>query len=203
MGRGLKVGDRVAVSGLRKPDQTIVASFVEKRDDGPNQIVGVLTRNAGGEFRIGAQRVTGVGAGLVGERVIVRGAIENGVFAALETKLDTLILLGPVQNLSVETWVTRRDGEVVTASGVRVEDAGDIGAGSFHVVVNGELGANGALIARSVELANRRGDFAPSRGGGGPGGHGGGPGGPGGGGANRPGRRPAPARIAQAARRAE
>ena len=111
--------------------------------------------------------MTGVGAGVVGERVIVRGTIANGAFAVLETKLDTLIGIGPVKSLSVETWVTRRDGEVVTASGVRVEDAGDIGTGSFHVVINGELGPNGALVARSVELPNRRGDFAPPRGGGG------------------------------------
>ena len=186
MGRGLKVGDRVAVSGLRKPDQTIVASLVEKRAPGPDQIVGVLARDAGGEFHIGAQRVTGVGAGVVGERVVVRGTIANGALAALETKLDTLIGLGPVQSLSVETWVTRSDGQVVTASGVRVEDAGDIGTGSFHVVINGELGPNGALIARSVELPNRRGDFAPPRGRGGAGGPGGGAGGPGGG-ASRPG----------------
>lgn len=180
MGRGLKVGDRVAVSGLRKPDQTIVASLVERRDPGPDQIVGVLTRDSGGAFHIGAQRVTGVGAGVVGERVVVRGTAANGALAALETKLDTLIGLGPVQTLSVETWVTRRDGEVVTASGVRVEDAGDIGAGSFHVVINGELGPNGALIARSVELPTRRGGFAPPKGGGPGGGHGGGAGGGGG-----------------------
>jgi hypothetical protein len=163
MGRGLKVGDRVAVSGLRKPDQTIVASLVEKRAPGPDQVVGVLTRDAGGEFHIGAQPVTGVGAGVVGERIVVRGTVANGVLAALETKLDTLIGIGQVKNLSVETWVTRRDGEVVTASGVRIEDAGDIGTGSVHVVINGELGPNGALIARSIELPDRRGDFAPPR----------------------------------------
>ena len=62
----------------------------------------------------------------------------------------------------------------MTASGVRVEDAGDIGTGSFHVVINGELGPNGALVARSVELPNRRGDFAPPKGRGGAGGPGGG-----------------------------
>ncbi len=187
MARGLKVGDRVAVSGLRKPDQTIVASLIERRDPGPDQIVGILARDAGGQFHIGAQTVTGVGAGVIGQRVIVRGTAADGAFAALETKLDTLIGIGPARTLSVETWVTRRDGEVVTASGVRVERAGDIGTGSFHVVINGELGQNGALIARSVELPTRRGDFAPPRGPGGAGGPGGGAGGPGGGGANRPG----------------
>jgi hypothetical protein len=184
MGRGLKVGDRVAVSGLRKPDQTIVASLVEKRDPGPDQIIGVLERDAGGAFYIGAQAVTGVGAGVVGQRVILRGTSANGAFAALETKLDTLIEIGPVKSLSVETWVTRRDGEVVTASGVRVEHAQGIGAGSSHVVIKGELGPNGALIAGSVERPTRRGDFAPPTGRGGPGGAGA-PSGPGGG-AGRP-----------------
>ncbi len=75
---------------------------------------------------------------------------------------------------------------MVTASGVRVEGTGEIGAGSIHVVINGELGQNGALIARSVELPTRRGDFAPPKARGGAGGPGGGSGGPAGG-ANRPG----------------
>ena len=128
MGRGLKVGDRVAVSGLRQPDQTIVASLVEKRPPGPDQIVGVMTRDDGGEFRIGGQRVTGAGAGVVGERVIVRGAMANGVFAAREVKLDTVVAIGDVQNGCRSRPGSReRDGVLTTAAGVRVEGAGDLG----------------------------------------------------------------------------
>ena len=62
LARGLKVGDRVAVSGLRRPDQTIVASLVQRRETGPDQIAGVLVEDGQNAFRIGGQRVTGVGA---------------------------------------------------------------------------------------------------------------------------------------------
>ncbi len=88
--RAFRVGERVAVSGLRRPDQTIVASLIEKRDGGPDQIAGLL-QEVGADFQIGGQRVTGAGGGVVGERVILRGAMENGVFAAREVKLDTVI----------------------------------------------------------------------------------------------------------------
>ena len=187
MAHGLAVGDRVAVSGLRRPDQTIVASLIEKRLTGPDQIAGVLTEDDGG-FGIGGQSMAGVGRAVVGERIVARGAMANGVFAASEVKLDTVIAIGAVQNLSVETWVVERGGQWMTAGGLRIEDgAADLGQGPHHVVINGALGANGALLAREVALPNAHGDFAPPRGAGGPGGGpSGGAGHPGGGGLGRP-----------------
>lgn len=196
MARGLKVGDRVAVSGLRRPDQTIVASRIAKRAAGPDQITGVLTE-ANGDFRIGDMSLSGVGRGVVGERIVARGALTNGQFAAREVKLDSVASIGAVESVSVETWVENRDGAVETAGGLRVEDgAAAFEAGSQHVVINGVLGQNGALIANTVAFPNRAGGFAPPRGGsggsGGGFGPGGGSGGPGGGfgpggGANGPG----------------
>ena len=126
--------------------------------------------------------MTGAGGGVVGERVILRGAMENGVFAAQEVKLDTVIAAGDVQRLSVEAWVSARDGVLTTANGIRVEDsAGALASGSHHVVINGEIGINGALIVRTVSYANGNGGFSPPSGPRGPGGGGHGPAGPGGG----------------------
>jgi len=100
--RALKPGDRIAVSGLRRPDQTIVASAVERREGGLDQIV------------------------------------------------------------------SRRDGTLETEDGVRVEDgAGALAPGSRHVVINGELGPNGRLIAHQPEFAKPRSGYDPQRGGGG------------------------------------
>ena len=114
----------------------------------------------------------------------MRGALANGLFVAREVKIDAVI--GAGGSVSVETWVSGRDGEWVTADGVRIEDgAFALKAGAYRVVIDGAFGSNGALIARRVELPNRQGGFDPPGGGSrGPGG-GGGPGGgkgPGGGG---------------------
>ncbi|RBP03077.1 hypothetical protein DFR50_1461 [Roseiarcus fermentans] len=182
MGRGLAVGDRVAVSGLRRPDQTIVASWVEKRASGPDQIAGLLGRDASGAFRIGDATLIGADPGAVGKRVLARGAIENGVFAVRTMTLDAVGALGPVTAVSVETFVAERDGTLVTAGGVPVEDAAGLRPANHPVVIRGELAANGALVARGVSVPDGRGGFRPSGGwrGGGGGGPGGGQG-PGGG----------------------
>ena len=52
-----RAGDRVAVSGLRRPDQTIVASLIEKRESGVGTYGGASTQTVGGEYKIGGQSV--------------------------------------------------------------------------------------------------------------------------------------------------
>jgi hypothetical protein len=204
MARSFSAGDRVAISGLRRPDQTIVASLIERREGGPDQIAGVLGQNPHGDFVIGGQRIAGVGAALVGERIVTRGGLENGAFVARTVKLESPSGLSGARNVSIETWLTLRDGAAVTANGVRVEDqAGGLQQGSYLAVIRGEMKSDGLLIARQVELPNGRGGFDPPgprggpRGGGGPGGGMNGPGGfPGpsgpGGGMNGPGGLPGP-----------
>ncbi len=187
--RALKVGDRIAVSGLRRPDQMIAASAIERREGGLDQIAGVLSQETDGAARIGGQTIAGIPAGLLGDapsgqRIVVRGALENGVFVARDAQRDADIAIAGVKDVSIETWVSRRDGGLVTAGGVQVEDrSGVLLSGSRHVVIDGELSAGGLLIARKVDFADRRGDFEPPRGpgGGGPPGGTGAPGGPSGG----------------------
>ena len=57
--RALRVGDRIAVSGLRRPDQVIFASAIERREGGLDQIAGLLSR--GGRRRIRDRRPKGGG----------------------------------------------------------------------------------------------------------------------------------------------
>jgi Domain of unknown function (DUF5666) len=181
--RALKLGDRIAVSGLRRPDQVIVASAVERREGGLDQIAGVLLRGAGGELGIGGQKVAGGSDSLVGQRIVARGGLDSGVFVAVETKRDADIAIGGARNISIETWVTRRDATLETASGVRVEDArGVVRKGSHLVVINGEIGTDGSLIAHQVQVVGSGGGFDPHGGSGGGGPAGGGPGGGGAGG---------------------
>ena len=107
---------------MRRPDQTIVASAVERREGGLDQIAGVLSRDTAGELRIGGQNVAGVDEALAGQRIVARGGLDNGVFVARETKRDADIAIGGVRNVSIETWVSRRDGALETAERVRIED---------------------------------------------------------------------------------
>lgn len=182
--RALHVGDRIAISGLRRPDQTIVASAIERREGGLDQIAGVLSRDSGGAMRIGGQQVASIGDALGGQRIVARGSLQSGVFVAQETKRDADIAIAGVKNVSIETWVSRRDSGLETAGGLRVDDRSrGLQPGSHLVVINGEMSADGHLIARKVDFANPRGGFDPS------GGPSGGPAGgrPGGGGAGGPG----------------
>jgi len=160
LSRTFKVGDRVAVSGLRRPDQTIVASLLQKRSNGPDQIAGVLLQEDDGVFQIGGQPISGVGTAIVGERLITRGVLQNGVFVAREVKVDTGAGLGQTRNVSIETWLSRRDGVLETADGLQVEDqSGGLRPGSYVAVINGEIQPGGVLIARQIEFPNGRGGF--------------------------------------------
>lgn len=178
--RALRLGDRIAIGGLRRPDQTIIASAIERRESGLDQIAGVLSRGNDGATRIGALPVAGVGEAPGGQRIVVRGGLENGVFVARETRRDADIAIAGVKYVSIETWVSRRDGSLETAGGLPVEDrAGGLRPGSHLVIIDGEVGAEGHLIARKMDIANPNGGFDPSGvpGGGGPGGWNGAPGG--------------------------
>jgi Domain of unknown function (DUF5666) len=173
--RALKVGDRIAVGGLRRPDQTIVASSVERVPGGLDQIAGLVQRRASGGLRIGGQTVAGVADALAGSRIVACGALDNGVFVVREAQNEAEIGIGGARNVSVETWVSRRAGGLETAGGVRVEDrGGGAPAGVRLVVINGAFGADGSLVARRIERVDPRRGFDPPGGGpnGGPGGGG-------------------------------
>jgi len=101
--RALKLGDRIAISGLRRPDQTIVASAIERREGGLDQIAGVLSREKDGAMRIGALSVAGVGDARAASALSCARP-RNGVFVARETRRDADIAIAGVQYVSIETW---------------------------------------------------------------------------------------------------
>lgn len=183
----LKTGDRIAISGLRRPDQTIVATAVERRDGARDQIAGLLTRDGAGALRIGGQTVVGVDPGLAGGRVRVVGAREGEAFVARLAAPDGPAALGAVRKLSIETFVAHQQGAVVTASGLTVQNIGGELRRPQLVVMTGALAADRQFIAEKVFSVGPGGGFEPPHGGGGfpPGGGSGGSfppgGGPGGG----------------------
>ncbi|PWB94204.1 DUF5666 domain-containing protein [Methylosinus sporium] len=114
------VGRRVAVSGLRLPNQTIVASLVESAEPGAAQLVGVVTRSFDGRLAIGAQPLSGIAEAMLGQRVLVRGAETHGALDVTSTAADVWLPRGPSDFL-VETYLERHGATVKTASGATLD----------------------------------------------------------------------------------
>ena len=55
---GLKAGDIVAVSGLRRNDGVIAASLIERSPGAPSRVAGPLAAATGGGLKIGGLAVT-------------------------------------------------------------------------------------------------------------------------------------------------
>lgn len=68
-----KPGDRVAVSGLRRPDGVVVASLIEARGAGSAQVTGPIRRSAAGAPMIGNLTLDGIDGDRIGQRVTVTG----------------------------------------------------------------------------------------------------------------------------------
>ena len=180
-------GTNVAVFGLRRTDGVIVASLVEKRGGTAARVAGVLERDRDG-LRIGGQRITGVDAALVGQRVQVEGRVAQGVMQASRAQADNFSDLPGITRLSIEAYVRRVDGGLQLGSGYVARDGSRFQpTGDARVVVNASFDLNHGLVVESVQSVNKF-PGASLQGAHGPGGNpgsgaphgGGGPGGPGG-----------------------
>jgi hypothetical protein len=161
---GLAVGQYVAVSGLRLPDQTIVASLVEPGQAGAAQIVGTVTRDAEGRLTIGSQRLLGVAQSMVGERVAMRGAVGEGGFDASFVSAEEWLPRGVRQAL-VETYLEQDGTSVTTADGLKLAPARNM---AFHGVVRGVIsvaaGKNGDWSIESFRASETLGNRGSSSG---------------------------------------
>ncbi len=68
-----RIGEVVAVSGLRRPDGSVVASLVESRPGAVSRLRGPLRADENGNLTIGALRIAGLDSKLVGRRVSLVG----------------------------------------------------------------------------------------------------------------------------------
>ncbi|MBG0808402.1 hypothetical protein IY145_03325 [Methylosinus sp. H3A] len=164
-GRGAKiektsafsVGQHVAVSGLRLPDQTIVASLVEIAAPGAAQLVGVVTRSSDRRLAIGAQPLSGVAEAMLGQRIMVRGAATAGALDVTSTSADAWLPRGP-DNFLVETYLERRGATVKTASGLEL-GGGDLAfQGVVRAVVGIDATSVGAWSIRSLHASETLGN---------------------------------------------
>ncbi|QGM98361.1 DUF5666 domain-containing protein [Methylocystis parvus] len=148
---GLAVGRLVAVSGLRLPDQTIVASLVEPVAPGAAQLLGTVTRAKDGGLEIGGQRLEGVAESMLGRRVLLRGA-QRGATLDASHVADAPWLPRGAERFVAETYLERYGSTVTTASGLDLGDANGMSfRGVVRAVVSFELDPAGGWSVQSFE----------------------------------------------------
>ncbi len=106
--RGWKLGQWIAVSGLRKLDGTVVASHVQYRDDSIARVSGPVTVTSEGVAKIGGLALANLDASLVGQRVMADvGRIDGEPAAARAIVNPQLSAMPGVRRLSIEAYVER------------------------------------------------------------------------------------------------
>lgn len=164
----LTVGQHVAVSGLRLPDQTIVASLIEPAEPGAAQLVGTVTQGPDGQLMIGSQPLFGVAKAMAGQRVAVRGVSGAGALDVTSVSADPLLPPGP-QRFLVETYLQREGSRVRTASGLTLGAAHDMTfQGVARAVIGVDANTEGAWTIhsfRATENLGTRGSFKEDQGG--------------------------------------
>lgn len=123
-GRTWKIGDHVAVSGLRRPDGAIVASLIEPAPGDLYKTAGPVRRGADGVTRIGRLALSGVAGAAEGQRLIVEGHPEGQGLAVTKSSGDIALFPASVKKLSIEAYVEP------SATGLRL-GSGQAASGHF------------------------------------------------------------------------
>ncbi|MGF3022962.1 DUF5666 domain-containing protein [Methylobacterium aquaticum] len=179
-----RLGERVAVSGLRRPDGSIAASRIDPAGTGPDRVAGPVRRGPGGALRIGNLPLAGLDPALAGGRVVAEGHLAGGRLAVARAVADGEPFGAAVRRLSIEAYVTRQGGALRTGAGYAVTGRGGlVPAGGGLAILDGRAGRGGRLDLDALRLRpdptgrdGGRGQGGPGRPG--PGGSQGGPGGP-------------------------
>lgn len=168
---GWKAGDRVAVSGLRRPDGVIVASLIEPRAGGPERVAGPVRRGADGAPTIGDLRLTGTSVPLVGRRALVTGAASAGALQV--TNAANTAFPPGLRSASIEAYVGRAGAGLELGSGLVVAGRASSsvpGQGSVRAVLTAAVARDGSLTVERLKVEDRvaprdrrggRGDDAP------------------------------------------
>lgn len=113
---GLSVGDWVALSGLRRVDQTLCVSLIEKRNVGEARVAGILRRNLFGQLAVGSQTLRGQSDVDLGRRILARGRLLDGALELAAIDPDPLEPLG-VDEIALESYVALEGEDLVLAEG--------------------------------------------------------------------------------------
>ncbi len=159
------------MSGLRRPDGTVVASLVEMRPPGPSRLRGPLATGSDGSFTIGRLRIAGLAPSLAGRRVSLVGRRVEDRFHATTVYIEPHVPFAAADRLLLEDYVARTPDGIRFGSGLDM--VGNAAAAlraampmgeSVRAVVTAKAGPEGRLGVESLRVA---------RDGRGPGSHGG------------------------------
>ncbi len=152
--RRFGVGDHVAVSGLRRPDSVIVASLIEKREPGLEQVAGPVAIGADGSPMVGGLKLGGVDPALIGQRAVLQGRLADGAFEVVHAKAESALLGGGLRTLSIEAYVERGADGLRLGSGLPVsgDDAGLPLNLTVRAVLETSPGGGGEWRVDSVRL---------------------------------------------------
>ncbi|WP_051955668.1 DUF5666 domain-containing protein [Beijerinckia mobilis] len=150
-----RVGDTVAVSGLRRPDGTIVASLVEPRAPDSQRITGPVERDADGLPRIGDLRLSGLDPALIGRRAVISGEMSGDAFKVRSAAPESALFDGRPSRLSLETYVERdRGGRLRFGSGWDLQGGHDLvlpqGGGPQRAVVVTQVDSRGQAVIDAI-----------------------------------------------------
>ena len=148
-------GSNVAVSGLRRPDGIIVASLVETREPGLEQVAGPVAIAGDGALTVGDLKLTGVDPAFIGQRVVLQGQLVDGSFNVAHAKAESALLGGNLKALSIEAYVERGADGLHLGSGLPVSGSGDFGLPlnrTVRAVLETSPGGGGQWRVDSVRL---------------------------------------------------
>ena len=153
-----RLGERLRVSGLRRPDGVVVASLVEPTQERQDRIAGTVEQS-GGRLRVGGIALRNVPAALTGQRIVLKGHVIGGVFvaSAVEPEVDLLqALMSP--RLSLEVLLQRRGDRLRCGSGLEVDDAAFVAVVADHTLVRAVVSASvsaGRIVVDRVSVLDR------------------------------------------------
>ena len=150
------IGQRVAVSGLRRPDGVVVASLIEPRAEEPDRVAGPVHRAKDGTAMIGALRLAGGQALAAGRRAAVSGRARGGTLTV--TDAAEAGLPPGIRTASIEAYIGRRKGGLALGSGLDVAGAPAEAvprAGSVRAVLTTEVAGDGRLTLERLRVEDR------------------------------------------------
>jgi hypothetical protein len=153
-----RIGDHIAVSGLRRPDGVIVASLVEKRAGDAMKVAGPIVETSDGSVMLGGLKLAGVDEALIGRRAVLEGHLVKNVFEVSDGSTEQALLGPNVRTLSVEAYVERSDGGLRLGSGLQVigGHAANLPANkAVRAIITTGVGSGGQLHVESIHLDRR------------------------------------------------
>ena len=152
-----RIGEVVAVSGLRRLDGSVVASFIEPRPGAPARLRGPVRADANGDLTIGTLRIAGLDPKLAGRRVSLTGDTREEVFHPSTVVVEPAVPFATeADRLSLEAYVTASSDGLSFGSGLVVGGAGSASVPPsgepVRAVVTAAVDPKGHLIVQSVRV---------------------------------------------------